>query len=1100
MAGIFSVRNSLLLIAGIGTALLLALGGGIWHQAQRQTADASRLQTSNVIEGLLLKSAFHWASERTLTQAALFSPEPVQPWNQQAIKEHRRTADEAFMLAVGELEGLVTDKGTAAALDNTRDLHAAINALRERLDAALENGFDARDKTTISSWFPSVTGLVAASQELRQEAQFQASAALRDLEALQAAKGAVAAMWEAGQCEAGLIAGVIAADDPLVLEDVERLAEFRGQLIQAWREVESYARREEAIPAIVEQITHVREDYFAAFERIRDPILVAGMEGDVYPVSAVEWIHQSDAAITPLFRLGELYETAAFELTAQKQAEGKRNLILASILLATTVLIGVGTFWIVIFWIVRPLGRITQAMTALAAGEENVEVPATAARNEIGDMVRAVGSFKDSLEEKAREITQANLDLQSLNEELEDRVRQRTDELRLTRDEAVQANRAKSQFLANMSHELRTPLNAIIGFSEVLSEKVETKGPKDFKDPLHRIAAAGQHLLRLINDVLDIAKIEAGKMELSLEAVALPPMFEEVAKTIRPLSEQNGNRLTISCDSNISPVMADPTRLRQILLNLLSNAVKFTENGDIELSALDEKGKMLIAVADNGIGMTPQEVDNVFIEFIQADSSSTRKHGGTGLGLAISQRFCRIMGGEITVDSVVGEGTTFRVFLPVAERGVKPAESRQKRQPLPEQAVAEVAEPAGVPADGRTPLVLSIDDDKDVLDLLELVLENEGYRLITARSGPAGLKLAKTLKPDIVTLDVKMPDMDGWDMLAALKANEDTRQIPVVMLTIVDEATRGYALGATEYLVKPIEREPLLAAMARVVGTRKKPSVLLVEDDEPTRAMVREMLDGDCSSFVEAADGQEALERLAEARPDVILLDLLMPRMDGFDFLEALRAEGSNHSIPVIVVTAKDLTAEDHERLAGAVTRILQKNALSGTALLSEIRSAVRNGLAQGGWTNVGKTAAAGEAAAGSEAPARSKVRRILYVEDNEDNIVLLHGRLEDRGFAVSIARDGREGVNLARAERPDVILMDMSLPVMDGWEAARELKADPTTAAIPIIGVSAHAMAGDRDKALEAGCDDYVTKPIDIDELLQKASALMGNGQAGKP
>jgi CheY-like chemotaxis protein len=547
--------------------------------------------------------------------------------------------------------------------------------------------------------------------------------------------------------------------------------------------------------------------------------------------------------------------------------------------------------------------------------------------------------------------------------------------------------------------------------------------------------------------------------------------------------------------------------LRQILLNLLSNAVKFTENGSIELSAIAEKGQIVIAVADSGIGMTPDQVDNVFIEFVQADSSSTRRYGGTGLGLAISQRFCRIMGGEITVESVVSEGSTFRVFLPEAEPGARVAVPLPVQEPASDQAAATVALQART--GGKSALVLSIDDDPNALELLDLVLKKEGYRLTSARSGGAGLKLAKTLKPDIVTLDVMMPDMDGWDVLAALKANPETREIPVVMLTIIDEATRGYALGAAEYLMKPIERDTLLSAISRVAGKTRKPCVLLIEDDESTRAMVRQMLDGHSVALTEARDGEEGLERLAESRPDVILLDLLMPKMDGFEFLEALRAKESNLDIPVIVVTAKDLTAEDHERLSGAVSRVLEKNALGGRALLSEIRNVVRNGLAQRRETGADSGAVAGmsvgrvKAVDGAdEAPtsARSDGHHILYVEDNEDNIVLLQGRLVDRGYAVSIARDGREGIATARSERPDLILMDMSLPVMDGWEATRELKGDPATAAIPVIGVSAHAMAGDRDSALAAGCDDYVTKPIDIEELIEKARALVKIGEGEQP
>jgi CheY-like chemotaxis protein/signal transduction histidine kinase len=1070
MRGLLTVRNSLLLIACIATLLLLGLTGGFWIEANEQRRDAISVQESNKIQSLLLLAAFHWAAERTLTHAALFSVQPIQSWDHKVIEEHRRNADQALQTALAGLGRSRVLADYSEALGEVRERHDGVRERRGRIDEALARVNTARDATERAEWFQAMTGLIVANQFLRQAARFQASAALRDVEALQEVKERVAVMWEFAQREAGLIAGIIAADDPIVLEDVESLAEFRGQLMQAWRAVKDYSRRANTGPKLVEQVGRVREDYFASFERIRDPIVVAGMEGDVYPVSAIEWIHQTDAAIQPIFRLGELTEAKTLELTEAKERQGAQDLLIASVILGVTLLIAAIFLWIIIFWIVRPLGSMTQAMTALAGGDQGVEVPSTRAQNEIGDMARAVVFFKESLEEKASEVSRANEQLQNLNEELEERVRLRTEELQMARDEAIQGNRAKSQFLANMSHELRTPLNAIIGFSEVLGEKVSQKGPEEFKDPLERIATAGQHLLRLINDVLDIAKIEAGKMELAIEPIALQPLFEEVVKTVRPMARKNGNELTLAYAPDLQPVAADLVRLRQILLNLLSNAAKFTENGRIEITAKPAEDAVVIEVTDSGIGMTDEQLGNLFIEFVQADASSTRRYGGTGLGLAISQRFCRMMDGEITVESAPGEGSTFRVTLPRAAAAATAVRARP-------QAAAAASATGTVDAkapSGDGALVLSIDDDPNALELLDLVLTKEGYRLMKAQSGTEGLRIAKSLQPAIITLDVRMPDLDGWDVLAALKGNAATRDIPVVMLTIVDDATRGYTLGVNEYLTKPISRDDLLSALARIMGLSKEPSVLLIEDDEPTRALIRDMLEGVCGGLVEATDGSEGLARLADKRPDVILLDLMMPGMDGFDFLEALRAEESYADVPVIVVTAKELTDEDHDRLNGGAAQILQKGAISGKALIAEIRRAVNTRL---------RTPKVFTVPPGT---------RILYVEDNEDNIVLLKGRLETRGFLVSVARDGEEGIAIAQAERPDLVLMDMSLPTMDGWDATKVLKSDGQTAAIPIIGVSAHAMAGDRDKALQAGCDDYVTKPIDIDELLQKAEWLM--------
>jgi PAS domain S-box-containing protein len=392
-------------------------------------------------------------------------------------------------------------------------------------------------------------------------------------------------------------------------------------------------------------------------------------------------------------------------------------------------------------------------------------------------------------------------------------------ELLLARREAEAANSAKSQFLASMSHELRTPLNAIIGYSEMLQEEVADLGQTALAPDLEKIRTAGRHLLSLINDILDLSKIEAGKLELYLEPFDVEAVVREVATTVTPLVEKNGNRLEVRCADGIGMMHSDLTRTRQVLLNLLSNACKFTTGGAITLAAERERpadgtGDWLVfRVSDTGIGMTPEQLAKLFEAFTQADASTSRHYGGTGLGLAITRRFCRMMGGDVNVASIAGRGSTFTVRLPAS-----PGERRE----APAAPAADAADAGGAAPSGT---LLVIDDDPEARALMQRFLGKEGFRILEAADGPTGLLLARELKPDVITLDVLMPGMDGWEVLSALKDDPELAAIPVVLATIVDEEHLGFALGAAEYLTKPIDRERLIAVLDRY----KSPDALVRE-------------------------------------------------------------------------------------------------------------------------------------------------------------------------------------------------------------------------------------------------------------------------------
>ncbi len=495
-------------------------------------------------------------------------------------------------------------------------------------------------------------------------------------------------------------------------------------------------------------------------------------------------------------------------------------------------------------------------------------------------------------------------------------------------EQLAQASKLKSQFLANMSHELRTPLNAIIGLTEMLVEDARELKQTEELEPLERILRAAHHLLELINDILDLSKIEAGRIDLHVETFPIAPLVDDVIATIRSLAAKNDNKIIVHCPQDIGNMHADQTRIRQALLNLVSNANKFTEHGrvTVDVARINGTGReeITMTVADTGIGMSSEQVGRLFQEFVQADASTTRKYGGTGLGLAISRRFCQMMGGEISVQSELGKGSTFTIRLPARIEATQPVPPLRRVRP----------ERAKKPVKGS--LILIVDDDQTVCDVMGRYLEREGFTVRAATGGREGLRLARDLHPAAITLDINMPDLDGWTVLAAIKGDPHLADIPVVLVTIEDNRSRGYSLGATEYLTKPIDRERLISLLREITSPVAR-KVLLVDDDEIMRESVRRVLEQEGWEVSGASNGRAALQHLAESSPDVILLDLMMPEMDGFEFLAEMRQRSEWRDIPVLVLTAKDLSAEDHQKLNGHVERVMRKSASELGELLFEL-------------------------------------------------------------------------------------------------------------------------------------------------------------------
>jgi CheY-like chemotaxis protein len=739
--------------------------------------------------------------------------------------------------------------------------------------------------------------------------------------------------------------------------------------------------------------------------------------------------------------------------------------------------------------------QLTAQRAQLQASEEELKVQA-----------EELQAANEELTEKGETLSQQKKTLELLQRETQAKA-----------DALARSSQYKTDFLANMSHELRTPLNSLLILSRSLADNDAGHLDEEEIESAKIIHESGSNLLRLINDILDLSKVEAGKLELVVETVDSTEFMQRLGRTFRSVARDKHLELSIEVDPAVPPsLQTDGARLEQIANNLIGNAFKFTRQGGVSVrlsrptadavlpAGLAHDTTLALTIRDTGIGIPADKRGRLFQAFEQVDAGASRQFGGTGLGLAISRRLAQLLGGDITLASVEGEGSVFTLLFPqqAPAAGASPSstlplptapprapaagtepEAAQAPAPLAAASAALAFVPRPVPAiaDDRETIasgdtvILIVEDDPSFARILADLVRRKHYKVLAAADGETGLALAREYKPTGVLLDVMLPGMDGWTVIDRLKADAVTRHIPVHFISATDEQARALDAGAVGFLTKPVSRQDVGNAFDRLLhfapgATRR---VLLVDDDASSRHAVRTLIADDALEIVEAESAEVALAHLADGVFDCIVLDLGLPGMSGFEFLE--RASRNGHVPPVVVHSGKDLSREDSLRLRQYTDSIVIKGARSPERLLDEVTLFLHS---------IRREAVAA-------APLRSidptlGNRTVLIVDDDMRNIFALSKALRARGLKVLMAQDGHKALKqLADNVAVDIVLMDIMMPGMDGYETTREIRKNPQLRHLPVLALTAKAMQGDREKCLEAGANDYLSKPIDIDKLL---------------
>lgn len=711
------------------------------------------------------------------------------------------------------------------------------------------------------------------------------------------------------------------------------------------------------------------------------------------------------------------------------------------------------------------------------------------------------------LEEKATALQQKQIALDRQNQEL--KVAQA--ELEEKAHELTQASKYKSEFLANMSHELRTPLNSLLILAGMLKQNEDGNLTADQVESAEVIHNSGRDLLELINEILDLSKIEAGHMEFHFEPITLRTLTEAMAGQFVHVAEEQGLEFTVTLADELPPaIKTDQQRVKQIVKNLLSNAFKFTKTGSVSLnvhrpatlptrfaaeSGLKPDQALAISVIDTGIGIAQEQQQIVFEAFQQVEGGTSRQYGGTGLGLSISRELSTRLGGYIALQSELGKGSTFTLYLPLSPAVEEQQDTRTQVQrwekpvrssPPITTAEAEPSPPEPMP-DDRDDLsegdkvVLIIEDDADFAQIVHDFAHEKDFKCLLAGDGETGLMLAKTYRPDAIVLDLYLPRMDGWQLLAALKDSPDTRHIPVHIMSADSETLDAYKRGAMDFLTKPISPQDLEETFQKIEAfiEREIKTLLLIEDEESLRRSIKKLLGGSDVQISEAGTGQAALDLLHTQHFDCMILDLSLPDISGFEVLNRMDENESITKCPVIVYTGRDLTPEENLELTRYADSVIVKGVKSPERLLDETALFLHRLVADMP-EDKQKTI---KRLHDKEALLTDK--KILLVDDDTRSAFALSKLLADKGIKMSIARDGQQALDfLAKSPNVDLVLMDVMMPVMDGYETTRRIRAQQQFATLPILALTAKAMMGDREKCLEAGANDYLAKPIDAERL----------------
>ncbi|WP_426270915.1 response regulator [Dyella kyungheensis] len=716
-----------------------------------------------------------------------------------------------------------------------------------------------------------------------------------------------------------------------------------------------------------------------------------------------------------------------------------------------------------------------------------------ASEEELRVQTEELQASNEELRQKTDTLNQQKLVLETLQRETQEKA-----------EELARASQYKSEFLANMSHELRTPLNSLLILSRSLADNREGNLDGEQVESARIIHDSGSNLLRLINDILDLSKVEAGKMDVVLDDFPLADLERALKRTFNHVAHDKQLDFVVKIDPGLPATLrTDAPKLEQVANNLIGNAFKFTRQGSVTVHigrpsdaltlppSLQGKDVIAIAVTDTGIGIPPEKAQKIFQAFEQVDASTSRQYGGTGLGLTISKRIAELLDGDILLHSDVGHGSTFTILLPLqgpsgvaAPASAAPATPASARPVMTSALLPESIEDDRESIESTDTAILIIEDDPVFARILADMVRRKGYRVLAAADGESGLQLAARYRPTGILLDVMLPGMDGWTVIERLKDNAATRHVPVHFISAVDEANRGRDLGAVGFLTKPVSREAIGDAFDRLLhfAEGRMRHLLIVDDDSDSRAAMRTLLRNDDVTIDEAGSAEEALERMVDTRYDCIVLDLGLPGMSGIEFLEQLSASGSIP--PVVVYSGRELSREESLKLRQYTDSIVIKGARSPERLLDEVSLFLHS--IQGGRA---RHAAIGATAAppSPSVPDASELvqRKVLLVDDDMRNLFALSKVLRGWGMQVSMAQDGQKALKaLADSDDIELVLMDVMMPVMDGYDTIREIRAQPRLAKLPIIALTAKAMRGDREKCLEAGANDYLSKPIDIDKL----------------